>query len=170
MFKRVTLVFLSFNLLIPNLAIAKDSSQDSHSFVEYFVFWAVVGAGTAVTIMYAPIVIPMAIANAKAAAVIVGTKAAVAGAAVKTGIAVVAPVAKTLGPIVFMTDCAVKIANQAPEIQLHMVTAAESREFSQAKEKFDQCMNKYAYPNPFIVPENCKKEALLVALLEQANI
>ena len=180
MFKRASLILLSINALTSNTVLA-NSSQDETSYITCVVWGSVViGAGTVVW-MCAPVVIPIVAAKAvvaattiKAGCVVVGTKAVAAGAAVggaiKTGVVVVAPIAKTFGPVVLIADYAVTALNKAPEIQLSFATAAESYRLDQAKKDFEKCMNKHAYPNPSIVPEICKKEQLFFALLTATNI
>jgi hypothetical protein len=173
---------------MPHSAVAEKDAPNNSSWTEYVVFWAVVISGTAVTVIYAPVVIPVAIANVKAAAIIAGTKAAAAGTAIKagsvviytktvaagtaikTGCAAAAPIVKVLSPVVAAADCAIKIAEQAPEIGLNMARTLESHEFFQAQKDFEKCMSKYADQKAFIVPEACKKEELLFALLVEANI
>ncbi len=187
MFKKISLIFLSLNLLGPSSIRTEDSSQNSSSLTEFVLFWAVAITGATVTVIYAPVVIPAVIANAKAAAVIASAKAATTGAAIKTGSVIVytkaiaagtavktgcaaaAPVVKVLSPIVLTADAAVNIAEQMPETKLHNARAEELREFFQAQTDFEKCMNKYADQNFSIVPDTCKKEELLFVLLAEAN-
>lgn len=144
--------------------------QEFETLLETTVVISAILTGTVLTVIYAPIVIPVALANAKAAAVVASAKTAAAGASIKTGLAIAAPIAKTLAPVVLTANYVVQAANNAPEIQLQMAKAAESSRFAHAKKDFEKCMNQHASANRFIVPEICKKEALLLALLEQANI
>lgn len=180
MFKRASLILLSINALTLNIVLA-NSSQDETSYVMYVV-WGSVGIGAgAVVWVCAPVVIPFVAAKAvvagtaiKTGCVVVGTKAVAAGTvvggAIKTGVVIAAPIAKTLGPVVVAADYAVKIANQVPEMQLYVATKIESFTLFQAKEDFEKCMKNYADRNALIVPEICKKEELLFALLAAANI
>lgn len=187
MLKKIFLVLLSLHLLVPSSITAEDSSQNSSSVTEFVLFWAVVITGATVTVIYAPVVIPVAIANAKAAAIVAGTKAAATGAAIKTGSVIVytkavavgtaiktgaaaaAPVVIVLAPAVAVTNVGVQMAEQAPERNLRNARAEELREFFQAQTDFEKCMNKYADQNFSIVPDTCKKEELLFVLLAEAN-
>mgnify|MGYP006384137025 FL=1 len=183
MLKKIIIIFLSVNLLLNNITMAEDASL-----TEFVIFWAVAISGTAVTVIYAPVVIPVVIANAKASAiitsslvaatgtaiktgsVIVYTKTVAAGTAIKTGCAAAAPVVKVLSPVVLVADYAIQIAEKMPEMNLYMATTEEMQQLFQAKQDFEKCMTKHVRENHVIVPESCKKEALLFALLAEANM
>ena len=166
--KILPLILLSINLLLSIPIAANTTLEDKTSLTE-IVIWCGVGVGAvAITIVYAPIVIPAVIAGAKGTATVVATKTVAAGAAIKTGCLTAAPIAMKANTVISLGNIGKKVVYSSPEEKLQAALQQEYTEYSQAKLDLEKCINEHTVGNISLdIPKSCKEKAMILALLAQ---
>jgi hypothetical protein len=164
--KILPLVLLSINLFLSKPITANTPSEEKTSLTE-IVIWCGVGVGAvAITIVYAPIVIPAVIAGAKGTATVVATKTVAAGAAIKAGCVTVAPVAIKANSAIALGKIGKQLVYSSPEEKLQAALQQEYTEYSQAKLDLEKCINEHIV-STLDIPKSCKEKAMILALLAQ---
>lgn len=173
MFRKITLILLSINLLAAKPAIANTQQKDETSFVETAA-WCTLGAGAiAATVMFAPVVVPAVIAGAQGAAAAVATQAAVAGGAATGTViqgAAAAPIAMQANMVIYAGTMTKEMVYKSPEEKLKALKDQESLELEKAKLDLVKCVEEHKVSgdrNSFDAPVACDELLMLVAMIDK---
>lgn len=171
MFKIITVILLSVNLLTSKPAVENTPSKERLSFAKVAA-WCGFGVGaaavTAGAVIYTPVVIPTVVAGAKAAAGAAVTATKVAGAK-----AAAAPITVKINATIFAGKVGRKFVYENHDEKLQAALKNESCELSKAKLDFQTCLSKHSANNDVIsleIPSACQESGMLLAILEQEKL